>query len=94
LEENEILSGYNRCNRPKDTSLQLPSRCHDRATIFQQSHGENLIGRDGINKTLVWKKEEVRAFWELRTCGNVPTSARPCRYGTGQLFIRDDNRRR
>jgi hypothetical protein len=31
----------------------LPTPCENLASI---DHGENLIGRDGISKTILWKK--------------------------------------
>jgi len=36
--------------------LQFPSHCHHCATILQHCHSENLMGPDGISKTMVWKK--------------------------------------
>src|SRR6266404_7882827 len=92
----DILGG----NVPCDRTMDVFYGSHCVAITAQQfcsiSHGENLMRRDGISKTTVWKK---CAFpWELRTCGNVPhfgmavPSAKRGRSG-GLLFIHDDRRR-
>src|SRR5437879_10099921 len=76
--------------------LKFPSRCHHCATIFQQQSRENLMRRDGISKTMVWKK--CVSPGELRTCGNVPPFGMPVpsakRAEAGLLFIHNDKRRR
>jgi hypothetical protein len=53
----------------------------------------NLIGRNGINKTLMWKKyvavEEVRCSRELRRCENVPIRHAGANSAKGLWFIHD-----
>jgi hypothetical protein len=71
----------------------LPSGSRNFAMPAQQScsigSATNLIGRNGINKTLMWKKyvavEEVRCSRELRRCENVPISACRCQLDEGAL---------
>jgi hypothetical protein len=37
-------------------ALRFPPRCHSCAKSCSIDHGINLIGRDGISKTILWKK--------------------------------------
>ena len=48
----------------------LPSQRHHRATFLPHRRDRNLIRRDGISKTVMWKK--CASSGELRRCGNVP----------------------
>jgi hypothetical protein len=69
-----LLSGSRNVAMPAQQSCSIGS-------------ASNLIGRNGINKTLMWKKyvavEEVRCSRELRRCENVPIPACRCQLGEG-----------
>jgi hypothetical protein len=70
---------------------EVSQQFHRAAITAQQSCSisdvENLRARDGISKTEAWKK--CAFFWELRTCGNVPSAAVPVPTRRGRLFIHD-----
>jgi hypothetical protein len=60
---------------------EVSQQFHRAAITAQQSRSisfvEDVIGRDGISMTTVWKKYALG--WELRRCGNVPSAACQCR---------------
>ena len=88
----EILSG----DAPFDGTRGSPRGSGRNAITAQQfcssDSGENLIGRDGISKTVVWRK--CASSGELRSCETFPVRHAGADCTSGAFFINDHHDRR